>query len=200
MTKKKVDASKKDQKTISDNGHVNAQKNETVEKEKSQSKEEKKENVDNEVIEEKEETTEEKLKEFQDKYLRLSAEFDNYRKRTLKEKIELTKTAGEDILMKLLPVKDDFERALQSIEEAKDIEGVKEGIHLIYNKFSEFFKQQGIKEIEALNKEFDTDLHEAVTKIPTSDKDLKGKIVDVIEKGYFLNEKILRYPKVVVGE
>ncbi len=142
-------------------------------------------------------TAEEKLAEAQDKYLRLSAEFDNYRKRTLKEKMDLTKTAGESIINNLLPVMDDFDRALQLMEEVSDCIAMKKGIDLIHAKFSEFLKGNGVKEIEALNKEFDTDLHEAITKIPAPDKKLKGKVVDVIQKGYYLNDKVMRYAKVV---
>lgn len=141
-----------------------------------------------------------KLAEMQDRYLRLSAEFDNYRKRTLREKIELTKHAGENILVSLIPVMDDFERALKLMETAKDCAAMKEGIDLIYNKFSEFLKQNGIKEIESLNNEFNVDLHEAVTKIAVDDEAMKGKVVDVILKGYYLHEKVMRYSKVVVGE
>ena len=159
-------------------------------------KEEKK--TDNKVSTEP--TLEEKLAESRDKYLRLSAEFDNYRKRTLKEKMELTKSAGESILNNILPVMDDFDRALQLMESATDCVSMKEGIDLIYIKFQEFLKTNGLKEIEAVNKEFDTDLHEAITKIPAPDKKLKGKVVDVIQKGYYLNEKVIRFAKVVVGE
>jgi molecular chaperone GrpE len=140
------------------------------------------------------------LAEEKNKYLRLSAEFDNYRKRTLKEKMELSKLAGEQIFLKILPVLDDLDRALKSIQESSDLEAVREGIRLIYGKLNEYLSQQGVKEIEALHEDFDTDLHEAVTKIPAPDKKLKGKIVDVIEKGYFLNEKVIRYSKVVIGE
>ena len=147
-----------------------------------------------------EKTDKEKYEEINDKYLRLAAEYDNYRKRTLKERMELTKAAGEDILVNILPVMDDFERALNVIDESKDISAVKEGIHLIYNKFTEFLKQRGIKEIEAKEKDFDTDLHEAITKIPAPKEELKGKVVDVIEKGYYLNEKVIRFSKVVIGE
>lgn len=143
---------------------------------------------------------EEKISELQDRYLRLSAEFDNYRKRTLKEKMELTKSAGEGLLMNLLPVMDDLERGIQTINDAGDIKAIKEGINLIYIKFRDFLDQNGIKEIEALNNEFDIDFHEAVTKIPAPKKDMKGKVVDVIEKGYTLNEKVIRYSKVVIGE
>ena len=148
----------------------------------------------------KKESLEEKLTEAQDKYLRLSAEFDNYRKRTLKEKMDLTKSAGESILSNILPVMDDFDRALQLMDSASDCKSMKDGIDLIYNKFQEFLKSNGIKEIKAVNMEFDTDLHEAITKIPAPEKKLKGKVVDVIQKGYYLNDKIIRYAKVVVGE
>jgi len=141
-----------------------------------------------------------KNKELHDKYLRLSAEFDNYRKRTLKEKMELTKSAGEQLLVNILPVVDDFERGMKSISDAKDIESIKEGIKLIYNKLKEFLNQNGVKEIEASNKEFDIDYHEAITKTPVQDEKLKGKVVDIIEKGYILNDKVIRFSKVVVGE
>ena len=150
--------------------------------------------------EKKEEDTEVKLAELQDKYLRLSAEFDNYRKRTLKERIELTKSAGENVLISFLPVMDDFDRAISLMETTSDCKAMKEGIELIYGKMKDFLKQNGIKEIDALDKDFDTDLHEAVTKIPAAEKKKKGKVVDVIQKGYYLNDKIIRYSKVVVGE
>ena len=148
----------------------------------------------------KEPTAEEKLAELQDRYLRLSAEYDNFRKRTLKEKIDLQKSANAVLLEALLPVADDFDRAMLSVDEAKDIEAVKEGMKLISDKFSAFLNQQGVKEIEAISKDFDTDLHEAITKIPAPSKKLKGKVVDVIQKGYFLNDKVLRFSKVVIGE
>lgn len=141
-----------------------------------------------------------KLAELNDKYVRLSAEFDNYRRRTLKEKMELTKTAGEGLLLALLPVIDDFDRALSHMDEAKDIDALKEGIALIYNKFGEYLTQQGLKEIEAKEQPFDTDVHEAVTKIPAPTEELKGKVIDCIEKGYTLHEKVVRFSKVVVGE
>jgi molecular chaperone GrpE len=148
----------------------------------------------------KEPTAEEKLAELQDRYLRLSAEYDNFRKRTLKEKIDLQKSANAQLLEAILPVADDFDRAMQSVDEAKDVEAVKEGMKLISDKFSSFLSQQGVKEIEAINKEFDTDLHEAITKIPATSKKQKGKVVDVIQKGYFLNDRVLRFSKVVIGE
>jgi molecular chaperone GrpE len=145
---------------------------------------------------------EQKYKEVNDKYLRLTAEFDNFRKRSLKEKMELIKTAGEDILLNILPVVDNFERGLKSINNNTSDEGIaiREGVELIYNKFKEFLSQRGVKEIEAIGKEFDTDLHEAITKIPAPQDDMKGKVIDVVEKGYFMHEKVMRFSKVVIGE
>jgi len=150
--------------------------------------------------EKKEKTDAEKLAELNDKYLRLTAEYDNYRRRTLKEKMELSKSAGEEILQSMLPVVDDFDRALQSIDESQDIDAIKEGVHLIYNKLKDVLAEKGVKEIEAKDQEFDTDIHEAVSKIPAPSEDMKGKVVDVVQKGYYINDKILRYSKVVVGE
>jgi molecular chaperone GrpE len=141
-----------------------------------------------------------KTLELQDKYLRLSAEFDNYRKRTHREKTEMIKTASEELLKKIIPVVDDMERGLNAVNNAVDLNAVKEGMNLIYLRFKEFLQQQGLKEIDAMNHEFNTDFHEAVTKIPVTDESLKGKVVDVIEKGYYLHDKVIRYPKVVVGE
>ena len=140
------------------------------------------------------------IAEMQDKHLRLQAEFDNYRKRTLKEKMELIKSGGESVLTSLLPVIDDFERALASISKAEDDDPVKQGVVLILKKFEDFLKQNGIKEIEAKGKDFDTDQQEAITKIPAPSEDLKGKVVDVIQKGYLLNDKVIRFAKVVIGE
>ena len=143
---------------------------------------------------------EQKLAVVNDKYLRLSAEFDNYRKRTLKEKMELTKNAGEQILSGILPVVDNFERALASMEKSDDMQAIREGVKLIYNSFKEFLTQNGVTEIDCVNNTFDTDEHEAVTKIPAPSADLKGKVVDCIQKGYKLNDKVMRFAKVVVGE
>ncbi len=143
---------------------------------------------------------EEKYKEINDKYLRLSAEFDNYRKRTLKERMEMMKNAGEDILINFLPIMDNIERAKQSVDDAKELDAIKEGINLIHKNISDFLTGRGINEINAKGEVFDTDLHEAITKIPAPEKNLKGKVVDVIEKGYKIKDKVLRYAKVVVGE
>ena len=146
------------------------------------------------------ENFEAKYKEMNDKYMRLTAEFDNYRKRNLKEKMDLVKSAGQDILINILPVMDNFERAIQSMDTESKEGAVKEGIEIIYNNFKEFLLQRGVKEIEAVGKDFDTDLHEAITKIPAPEKSLKGKVIDVIEKGYELHGKIIRFAKVVIGD
>ncbi len=179
--------------------------NELIEEKDEQTTVEEKEEQEGQVDEQAEETSEEvsaadKLNEINDKYLRLSAEYDNYRRRTLKEKMELTKTAGESILLALLPVIDDFDRALAHMDDAKDIESLKEGIKLIHTKFNDFLGQQGMKEIDAKNNAFDTDIHEAVTKIPAPTEEMKGKVIDCIEKGYTLHDKVVRFSKVVVGE
>jgi len=141
-----------------------------------------------------------KLTEMQDRYLRLSAEFDNYRKRTLREKIELSQAGGESVIKGLLPIIDDIDRAMISMRTSDDCNAVKAGLELIYGKITDFLKQNGVKEIEALNVPFNSDFHEAVTTVPVEDGKLKGLIIDVTQKGYTLNEKVIRFPKVVVGE
>ncbi len=133
-----------------------------------------------------------------DKYLRLYSDFENYKKRYQKERIDLIKTAGSDIITSLLPVLDDFERAVNSMEKNTDLNALKEGVLLIQNKLKTILLQRGLTAIDSLNKEFDTDLHEAVTSIPVDDSK-KGLVVDELEKGYLLNEKVLRHAKVVVG-
>ena len=140
------------------------------------------------------------LKELQDKYLRLAAEFDNYRKRTFREKAELIQSAGETLLKEILPLVDDFERGIEQAAKAENMEAVKTGMDLIYNKLKDFLTNQGIKEINAVNEVFDTDWHEAVTNFPAPTDCMKGKIIDVVQKGYTLNDKVIRYSKVVVGE
>ena len=142
----------------------------------------------------------EKLAEINDKHLRLQAEFDNFRKRTMKEKAELIKSGGESVLVNILPVVDDFERALNSLIDVSDEDAGKKGTQLIYNKFSEFLKQNNIREIDAVNQDFNVDMHEAITKIPAPDESMKGKVVDVLQKGYLLNDKVIRFAKVVIGE
>ena len=139
------------------------------------------------------------VKQWQDKYLRLVAEFDNYRKRTLKEKMDLISTGGEDVIKALLLVMDDIDRALAAMDTAQDVEAVKQGVLLIHQKLMDTLKAKGVEEIEAIGQELDTDLHEAVAKFPVSD-DKKGKIIDVVQKGYKLKDKVARFAKVVVGE
>lgn len=140
------------------------------------------------------------IAELKDRHIRLQAEFDNYRKRTLKERMELLKTASENVLVNILPVIDDFDRALQTLDSVEEQSPVKDGVKLIYNKFQEFLKQNGVKEIEAKEQNFDTDLHEAVTTFPAPAEELKGKIIDVVQKGYYLNDKVIRHSKVIIGE
>jgi molecular chaperone GrpE len=142
----------------------------------------------------------EKLAEMQDKYIRLSAEFDNYRKRTLREKMDLSKYASENMLLGIIPLMDDFDRARAHMDSTTDCNGLRDGINLIYGKFSDFLKQNGVKEIESLNSNFDVDLHEAIAKVPVDDVEKKGKVIDVVQKGYYLQDKVLRFSKVVVGE
>lgn len=140
------------------------------------------------------------LEESKDKYIRLYSEFDNFRRRTAKERLELVKTANEDLIVNLLSVADDFDRASKAMEKQEDIEAVKKGIELIQHKFFKVLEQKGLKPMSDLRGEsFDADAHEAITQIPAPEDKLKGKIVDVIENGYYLNEKVVRYAKVVIG-
>jgi molecular chaperone GrpE len=141
----------------------------------------------------------EKLAQLNDSYLRLMAEYDNYRKRTIKEKADLIRNGGEKTLTGLLPVIDDFDRAMKTIETATDISAIKEGLELIYNKFNSYLQQNGVKPIETLGEVFDPDLHEAVATIPATDEDMTGKIIDNVQVGYTLNDKVIRHAKVVVA-
>ncbi|MGD1844250.1 MAG: nucleotide exchange factor GrpE [Salibacteraceae bacterium] len=156
--------------------------------------------TDTEATKKAEPSAEDQLLEAQDKYKRLYAEFENFRRRTAKERIELIKTAGEGVIKDLLPVLDDFERAIASNEKSEDLTAIKEGFGLLHQKFANLLTGKGLKEVEAYGKEFDLDLHEALTKIPAPSDDLKGKVVDVMEKGYYLNDKVIRYAKVVIGD
>jgi molecular chaperone GrpE len=142
----------------------------------------------------------EELEEMRDKYLRLFAEFDNFKRRSAKERLDYMKTAGQDILRDLLPVLDDMERAEKSISSAADIEAVKEGFLLIKDKFNKNLAAKGLKPMETVGQAFDADFHEALTEIPAASEEMKGKVIDEVEKGYLLNEKIIRYAKVVVGK
>ncbi len=143
---------------------------------------------------------EDKIEELNDKYLRLYSEFDNYRKRTIKERIELQMSASKELILETLVVVDDLERAIQSFEDHQLSQEAKQGIQLIYNKLMNILKQKGVEAIEVKNKEFDTDFMEAITNIPAPTEEMKGKVVDVIQQGYLLNGKILRFAKVVVGQ
>lgn len=156
--------------------------------------------VEAEVVKE-EPTPEELLQAEKDKFLRLFAEFENYKKRTTRERIELFKTAGQEVMTSLLPVVDDFERALSHIEEDKEAEELRKGVLLIYQKFYNTLEQKGLSKIETnAGDVFDAEIHEAITQIPAPSEDLKGKVIDCVEKGYKLGDKIIRYPKVVIGQ
>lgn len=134
-----------------------------------------------------------------DKYVRLYAEFDNYKRRTTKERIELLQTASKDVIVSLLGILDDFERANKAMETASDVKSVKEGVELIQNKLTSLLAQKGLKAMESIGQPFDADIHEAITNVPAPTPDLKGKVIDEAEKGYMLNDKVIRYAKVVVG-
>ena len=152
------------------------------------------------------ETANESVRDFEaeflekdDKYLRLYAEFENYKRRTLAERIELFKTAGQEIMLAMIPVLDDFERALKAMENATDVASVKEGIDLVSHKFKNTLVAKGLKPMESIGQAFNADLHEAITNIPAPTEDLKDKVIDEVEKGYYLGDKVIRYAKVVVG-
>ncbi|MBU2940241.1 nucleotide exchange factor GrpE [Lacinutrix sp. C3R15] len=141
------------------------------------------------------------LKQEKDKFLRLFAEFENYKKRTSKERIELFKTASQDVMVSLLPIIDDFERAITHIDEDKEAEELRKGVHLIYQKLLSTLEQKGLEAIKVEKGDaFNADDHEAITQIPAPSEDLKGKVIDVVEKGYRLGEKVIRFPKVVIGQ
>ncbi|MCX2473637.1 nucleotide exchange factor GrpE [Pedobacter sp. MC2016-05] len=146
-----------------------------------------------------EEKLQAEVQHLNDKYLRLYAEFDNYKRRTQKERVELLQTAGKDVIVSLLPVLDDFDRALKAMETAADVAPVKEGILLVSTKLKNTLSQKGLKDVESINQPFDTDFHEAITNIPAPTEDLKGKVIDEVEKGYTLNDNVIRFAKVVVG-
>lgn len=150
--------------------------------------------------EEKEPTIEEQLQETKNKFLRLYADFENFRKRTNKEKVDLMSTASAGVVKDMLPVLDDFERAIANNEKVDDAEALKEGFALIYNKFKSVLDSKGLKKMETVGSEFDSEIHEAVANMPVEDKKQKGKVIDDVEKGYYLNDKVIRFAKVVVGQ
>jgi molecular chaperone GrpE len=146
-----------------------------------------------------EEKLQAEVQQLNDKYLRLYAEFDNYKRRTQKERVELLQTAGKDVIVSLLPVLDDFDRALKAMETAAEVAPVKEGILLVSTKLKNTLAQKGLKDVESISQPFNTDFHEAITNIPAPSDDLKGKVIDEVEKGYTLNDNVIRFAKVVVG-
>lgn len=143
---------------------------------------------------------EEKYNQLNDTYLRLNAEFDNYRKRTLKEKADLLKMGSERVLQDVITVVDDFERALENIAKANDVEAITEGVELIHGKFVNFLTKNSVQEVETIGQPFDVDKHEAVTMVPAANEEDKGKVIDCIQKGYTLGDKVIRFPKVIVAK
>jgi len=158
----------------------------------------KKETKEDKLVAQNEEL-QEKYNDLNDRFLRLYSEFDNFRKRNAKEKLELIKTASQNLIVDLLPILDDLERGIEAFKEHNADPELIKGVELIYNKFYNILKQKGLKAMDSMGKEFDTDWHEAITNIPAPSEDLKGKVVDVIQKGYLLNDKVIRYAKVIVG-
>ena len=188
---------------------VKKKKGKVEEKEQVESVSERKDGVENEVNknqsntnpdEVKEQTSDDKYNDLNNRFLRLYAEFENFRKRTNKERLDIINSANADLLKDLIPVIDDFERAITNNEGSEDVVAIKEGFSLIYNKYKGILNTKGLKPMESKGEVFDPEVHEAVANMPTEDKELKGKIIDDLEKGYFLNEKVLRYAKVVVGQ
>ena len=186
--KNQNDEAKVKEEEILDNENVEQQPQETVAEEKVESDPEKK-------IEELEAQLEHEKKE----YMFLMADFDNFRKRTLNEKADLIKNGAERAMRDLLPVVDDLERAIEAINKGGDLDSLKEGVNLIYNKFVKYLESQHVSAIESTGKDFDTDIHEAVTTFPAPDPSMKGKVIDTTIKGYMINDKVLRHAKVVVG-
>lgn len=193
---------------------MSTQENHNVEEEMAKQEETVTENVEQqaaaEVAEEQQEVADPVMQELEaakatieeqkDKYLRLSAEFDNYRKRTLKEKAELIKNGGEKAISAILPILDDLERALQNMQKADDVKAMYEGIDLIYQKFLKGLSQEGLQKMEPVGEVFDTDYHEAVALVPAPSEDQKGKVLDCVQTGYKLNDKVIRHAKVVVAQ
>ena len=177
-----------------------AEQEELDKKEEQLNEEQLEEQTQVDAVESAEPTWEEKFNEANDKYIRLYSDFDNFRKRTIKEKSDIINHAGAELMKDLLTVLDDFERAIKANENATDVKAVKEGFNLVHAKFDSILKAKGLKEMEAQGEQFDAEMHDAITNIPAPDESLKGKVVDVVEKGYFLKDKVLRYAKVVVGQ
>lgn len=191
---------KKNKKTINMDPKEKKEKEEELVNPNAEVQEETEEVTKDQVLSQQLEAANAQIEEMQDKYLRLSAEFDNYRKRTMKEKAELIKTGGEKVISSVLPILDDLERALKTMESSEDIVAMKEGVELIYNKFLKTLTENGVQKIEAEGKDFNTDYHEAIAIVPSPSEELKGKILDCVQNGYTLNDKVVRHAKVVVGE
>jgi molecular chaperone GrpE len=180
---------------------VEKEQNENVSKKHDETVSEGSENQsDTSIKEEDGQTSEDKYDDLNNRFLRLYAEFENFRKRTNKERLDIINNANADLLKDMIPVIDDFERAITNNEGSEDVVAIKEGFSLIYNKYKGILQTKGLKPMDSKGEVFDPEIHEAVANMPTEDKKLKGKIIDDVEKGYFLNEKVLRYAKVVVGQ
>lgn len=191
----------KDEKNIKDQEPNEVPVNETEDTEKAEGIAEGAEQaVSEESDEERIAKLEDDLAKEKKEYLFLMAEFDNFRKRTLREKSEIIKNAGENVLKGLLPIVDDFERGLKATAQSDEMSSAREGMELIYNKLKKYLEQNGVKEFAPEDKEFNADRHEAISAVPVPDESLKGKILDTVEKGYMLNDKVLRHAKVVVGQ
>lgn len=147
-----------------------------------------------------EELLKQEIDQLNDKYIRLFAEFDNYKRRTAKERLDLMGSANKETVVSMLPVLDDFERAFKAFENANDVTALKEGVELIFTKFKNIMVSKGVKPMESIGQPFNIDFHEAITNVPAPSEELKGKVIDEVEKGYFLNDKVVRFAKVVVGE
>ena len=191
----------KNEKTAAENQQVNEELQGENTQQNTTAQTEEADKVAEECVTESDKTTprNNEAEEWKDKYIRLSAEFDNYRKRTLREKMELIESGGEDVIKSMLSVMDDFDRALSAMQSATDVASVREGVELISQKMRDALKAKGVSEIAAKGEVLDTDLHEAVAKFPAGEEQ-KGKVIDVVQKGYKLKEKVVRYAKVVVGE
>ena len=192
MSNKKNHKPKETQENQNTKNNAGEQANETVQEENNNNKQ----STDTDKTAEYEAT----IADLKDKYLRQAAEFDNYRKRVLKEKSELIQNGGESVISSLLPIIDDFERALQNMKKSDDTAALKEGVELIYQKFMKTLESNGLKTIETKEADFNTDFHEAVAMIPAPNDESKGKVVDCVQKGYKLNDKVIRHAKVAVGQ
>lgn len=190
----------KDKENIKKSADVNEKTQQDTEETVDTQEQTQEDNIEETTEEDKTKQYEEQIAELKDKYLRQAAEFDNYRKRIIKEKSELILNGGENVINSLLPVIDDFERALVNMEKSEDTETLKTGVELIYQKLLKALEANGLKAIETNNADFDTDFHEAVAMIPAPSDEFKGKVVDCVQKGYKLNDKVIRHAKVAVGQ